>query len=242
MAKCTRCGKSRHWKLADGRRKCRYCGHRFSPRSIWALSRLSERTKHQLLEWFVLGVPVYRQRFRGRASAPATERFYRLVRAMYAYQEELRGPLAGQSGDRRDHLRRCPPRQAGLGRRGQGDRLRYPQAQRLGAGVPGTGANSQEIVGRVVTETRPGSLYYTDDWQAYASFWPSVASTSSSTSRKAAPKVVITSMGSRGSGVTLRTGCTPYAGYPGATSISTSAKWPSVSIIAPRICYRCSSD
>ena len=60
------------------------------------LRRLWERTKHQLLEWFVLGVPVYRQRYRGRDSAPANERSYRLVRAMCAYQEELRGQLAGQ--------------------------------------------------------------------------------------------------------------------------------------------------
>ena len=97
MAKCRKCGKSRHWKLADGRLKCRQCGHRFVlPISVWAASRLSERTKNQLLEWFVLGVPVYRQRFLGCASAPAAERFYRLLRAVCAHQEQLRGPLIGQ--------------------------------------------------------------------------------------------------------------------------------------------------
>jgi transposase len=40
-----------------------------------------DSTKRRFLELFVLGVPVYRQRFRALASAPAIERFYRLVRA-----------------------------------------------------------------------------------------------------------------------------------------------------------------
>jgi hypothetical protein len=41
---------------------------------------LSPERVRALLERFVLGVPVYRQRFRPLASVPTTEQFYRLIR------------------------------------------------------------------------------------------------------------------------------------------------------------------
>jgi transposase len=44
---------------------------------------------------FVLGVPVYRQRYRTTASAPAAERFYSSIRATCALQEGLRQPFDG---------------------------------------------------------------------------------------------------------------------------------------------------
>ena len=51
--------------------------------------------QHELLRRFVWGAPVYRQRFGALASAPAIERFYRLVRACMAWAEEFREPFAG---------------------------------------------------------------------------------------------------------------------------------------------------
>jgi len=169
MATCTKCGKSRHWRLGDGRLKCRHCSHRFSPRSVWARSRLSERTKHQLLEWFVLGVPVYRQRFRGRASAPATERFYRLARAVCAWQEELRSPMAGQLEIDETTFGGVRHGKRGWGAAGKVVVFGILKRNGLVRVFPVPARNCREIVGRVVAETKPGSLYYTDDWQAYAS-------------------------------------------------------------------------
>ncbi len=169
MAKCTRCGKSRHWKLGDGRLKCRQCGQRFSPRSVWAASRLSVRTKHQLLEWFVLGVPVYRQRFRGRASAPATERFYRLIRAVCAHQEQLRAPLTGQLELDETTFGGARHGKRGWGAAGKVIVFGILKRNGLVRVFPVPTRNRREIVGRIATETRPGSLYYTDEWQAYAS-------------------------------------------------------------------------
>lgn len=81
--------------MSDGRRKCKRCGHRFCWQSVWSASRLSDAVKHELLRRFVWGVPVYRQRFGGLASAPVIERFYRLVRACMAWAEEFREPFAG---------------------------------------------------------------------------------------------------------------------------------------------------
>ena len=80
MKRCPSCEGTRHYKLADGRLKCRGCGQRFSWTSVWDSVRLPVATKQRLLELFVLGVPSYRQRFRSDASAAARERFYRLLR------------------------------------------------------------------------------------------------------------------------------------------------------------------
>ncbi|WP_303735727.1 hypothetical protein, partial [Corynebacterium kroppenstedtii] len=57
--------------------------------------RLPTATKARLLEWFVLGVPSYRQRFLSDTSAVSRERFYRLVRGCCALVEQLREPFEG---------------------------------------------------------------------------------------------------------------------------------------------------
>lgn len=95
MRLCPDCQYTRAYQLADGRLKCRRCGHRYRLTSAFEASRLSPAVKRRLVEMFVLGVPVYRQRFRAPASRPAIERFYRIVHATLALQEELREPFSG---------------------------------------------------------------------------------------------------------------------------------------------------
>lgn len=95
MKRCPDCGAGKAYKLSDGRLKCRVCGKRFSWTSAWDSVRLSGRAKSRLLELFVLGVPVYRQRFDTSISAKAKERFYRLCRAYCAQIEHLREPFEG---------------------------------------------------------------------------------------------------------------------------------------------------
>ncbi len=62
--KCPECGHHWAWQMSDGRFKCRSCGQRYRCLSVWHASRLSEAAKGKLLEYFVLGVPAYRARFR----------------------------------------------------------------------------------------------------------------------------------------------------------------------------------
>ena len=96
MEKCPACDRARFWNLADGRLKCRHCGHRFRAGiRVWDALRLTARKKRQLVERFVLGVPVYRQRFRPVCGAATAEKFYRLLRARCAYEEQWRAPLSG---------------------------------------------------------------------------------------------------------------------------------------------------
>ena len=169
MIRCTKCQFTRTWKLADGRMKCRRCGSRFKVKSVWESSRLSDRTKTKLVEFFALGVPVYRMRFRGIASAPAIERFFRLIRACCANEEHCRVPFEGTI--------ECDESSFGGHRKGKrgwgavGKVIVFGILQRNGLiqAFPVQGRSGSELVGLVREHTRPGSLYYTDDWHAYAS-------------------------------------------------------------------------
>ena len=94
--RCPKCNFGRAYTLGDGRRKCRSCGYKFSVKtSVWNHFRIPSKTKRQLLEYFVLGVPVYRARFRITCSLKTAERFYRAIRAVLAYYEQQTEPLDG---------------------------------------------------------------------------------------------------------------------------------------------------
>lgn len=112
------------------------------------------------LALFVLGVPSYGQRFGSATSAASRERFYRLLRACYAVQ--------GRDRMRRNLLRMRQKGQTRLGRGGQGHRLRFGQAQWSGEGHADPGACRISIMREIDAHTREGTLYYTDQWQAYA--------------------------------------------------------------------------
>jgi transposase len=113
-----------------------------------------------LLELFVLGVPVYRQRFRAPASIRAIQRFYRLVRACCAYEEELREPFEGAI--------ECDETTIGEARRGKrgwgaaGKVIVLGILQRNGQvkvfAVPAR--KGDRIVGLVRAHTRPGIVIF----------------------------------------------------------------------------------
>jgi transposase len=168
MKKCPECGYSRQYQLADGRHKCKRCGRRFRWRSVWSASRLSDATKHELLRRFVWGVPVYRQRFGAPASAPAVERFYRLVRACMAWAEEFREPFDGAL--------ECDETTFGGARHGKrgwgaaGKVIVFGIVKRNGQvkAMPIAAHSRVEVMRHIQAHTREGALYYTDEWQAYA--------------------------------------------------------------------------
>jgi transposase len=116
-----------------------------------------------------LGVPVYRQRFRQDTSSAARERFYRVLRACCAHAEALREPFAGTL--------ECDETLFGGYRNGKrgwgaaGKVLVFGIVQRNGQvqAFPVVGRGAEELISLVCAHTTPGSLYYTDDWQAYAS-------------------------------------------------------------------------
>ena len=169
MARCPVCSNGWSWQLSDGRRKCRKCGTRYTVRSLWASSRLSDATKRKLVELFVLGVPGNRMRFRKIASAEAIERFFRQIRTCCALAEGFREPFEGQI--------ECDESTFGGARHGKrgwgaaGKIIVFGILQRNGKiqAFPINRRQGAEVIQLVAEHTHPGSLYYTDDWQAYAS-------------------------------------------------------------------------
>ena len=89
MWPCPRCQIMPAWKLGDGRFKCQACGTRYKWRSVWDCIRLPAATKDRLLDAFLDGVPVYRQRFDDGACSDSRERFYRLARACCAVEQKV---------------------------------------------------------------------------------------------------------------------------------------------------------
>lgn len=130
--------------------------------------RLSAAQKRQLIERFVLGVPVYRQRFRPICSAGTAEKFYRLLRACCAYEEQWRAPLSG--------VLECDETTFGGARHGKrgwgaaGKVIVFGIVKRNGEvrAMPIAAHNQAAIMREIQAHTREGSLYYTDQWQAYA--------------------------------------------------------------------------
>ncbi|HWO99065.1 MAG TPA: transposase [Methylococcus sp.] len=168
MKKCPGCGYTRAYELSDGRSKCKRCGQRYRWRSAWSASRLSDATKHELLRRFVWGVPVYRQRFGSPACAPATERFSRLVRACMAWAEELREPFEGALECEETTFGGARHGKRGWGAYGKG--IVFGMIKRNGQvkALPIAAHRRAEVMRHIQAPAREGALYYTDEWQAYA--------------------------------------------------------------------------
>jgi len=169
--KCPQCHFGRSWQLQDGRKKCRKCGKVFTPKkSIWDHYRISNKEKKKLVEYFSLGVPVYRARFRLSCSLKTAEKFYRGIRIVLTMQEQAQEPLQGA-------LEMDEALFGGKnkgGKRGWGAQrkiLVFGIIKRNGkvrlSIVPNRRRHT--LLQEIIKHTKPGSLYYTDDYKAYAS-------------------------------------------------------------------------
>lgn len=169
MRNCPKCTYSWAWQLADGRFKCRRCGSKYTWKSAWELSRLSEAEKRRALELFVFGVPVFRQRFRAQASPPALERLYRIFRTCCAHLEECREPFEGRLECDESSFGGYRKGKKGWGAAGKVIVLGIIKRNGQVKAFPLQRHTQQEMFELVCEHTLPGSLYYTDDWRAYAS-------------------------------------------------------------------------
>lgn len=166
---CPACGHHWAWELADGRFKCRGSQVRYRVRAAWMATRLSDALKRRLIDYFVLGVPAYRLRFHGLASAPTVERFYRLMRQVIAIAEESTAPFEGAIECDETMFGGYRKGKRGWGAAGKVIVLGILQRDGVVRVFPVKGRGRVELERLIVTHTLPGSLYYTDDWQAYAS-------------------------------------------------------------------------
>jgi transposase len=168
MRQCPVCEQKNAYKLSDGRFKCRACGFRYSWTSVWDSSRLSEANKRQLVKFFAIGVPVYWQRFRNDTSRSSKERFYRLMRACCAHEEQLFKTFTevvdcdkiAFGGQRKDKY----------GWKKVHKVVVFSLIQCNGAVkvAPIDEYYSNWVIKQIQKHTSPGSLYYSGKRQAYA--------------------------------------------------------------------------
>jgi transposase len=130
---------------------------------------LPDRIKLKLLEYFVLGVPSYRLRFRLKISRNARERFFRLIRLILADYENCREPLKGEIECDESSFGGKRKGKRGWGAKGKIIVLGILQRDGIVKVSPIQGRGAEKIIPLVARHTRPGSLYYTNDWHAYGS-------------------------------------------------------------------------
>lgn len=142
---------------------------RGTPSGVSGTARLSSRLKLRLLEDLVLGVPAYRLRFRRAASLDAIERFFRDIRTVLCRAEETSPALTGNL--ELDETTFGGRRKGKRGWGAAGKIIVFGILQRNGVVriFPVPRRRQRVILPLVREHTKPGSLYYTDDWQAYAS-------------------------------------------------------------------------
>jgi len=171
MRKCPRCEASKFWHLKTGQLRCTHCGlTRKLNRTCWLKFRISPYWKGRLVEFFALGVPAYRLRFQVPCSRRTVEKFFRFIRELvYLQSLEDLSSLSGEIEMDETMFGGKRPGKRGWGASGKhivfgiyrrnGDVLTFPISSR----------GRKVLISLIEKHTRPGSLYYTDDWHAYAS-------------------------------------------------------------------------
>jgi transposase len=167
--KCPKCHFSKLWKLSDGRRKCQRCLAYFTPLPLEF--HLSWYQINHLVEYFSLGVPVYRLRHIMFLSRPTMEKFFRFLRQLI-YDESVK-ELEKLSGkieiDETMFGGKDIPGKKGWG--ASGKQVVFGIYQRNGKVItmPISSRGRNTLIPLILKHTKHGSMYYTDDWFAYTS-------------------------------------------------------------------------
>jgi len=169
--KCPRCGSTNFWDLATGQKRCSHCRlTRKFDRTLWQKTRILPYWKGRLVEYFCLGVPAYRLRFQVPLNQKTIQRWFHLLREVI-YQDAIKdlSALSGQIEMDEALFGGRKPGKRGWGAAGK--HMVFGIYQRNGKAItfPVASRGKKSLVPLVVKHTRPGSLYYTDDWHAYTS-------------------------------------------------------------------------
>lgn len=167
------CTHRKRWKVSGNRWKCKRCkklGRYHKPRT-W-ITRLRKSKKHlkKLVRYFVLGVPAYRLRFESPVSLKTTEHCFRIIREAI-YQDSLKELSSMRGKLEMDETTFGGRRRGKRGWGAAGKIIVFGIYQRNGNVItfPIPSRETETIYPLINQHTKPGSLYYTDDWYAYAS-------------------------------------------------------------------------
>jgi transposase len=153
--------------------RCQECGHegRLPQEKTWQQHlRRSRKHLRKLVRYFVLGVPAYRLRFESPVSLKTIQHVYRIIREAIYQQSALELiRLAGVLEIDESSFGGKHPGKRGWG--AQGKVLVFGIYQRDGKVLtfPVSSRATETLLPIIRDHTKPGSLYYTDDWRAYTS-------------------------------------------------------------------------
>ena len=169
MKKCPRCGSQKFWELSTKQSRCKSCGlTRKYNTVLWKTSKMTPFWKGRLLDYFCLGVPAYRLRFQIPYSLRTIERWFHILReAIYVNQLKELTVLTGQIEMDETMFGGYRPGKRGWGAGGK--HIVFGILQRNGKVItfPVQGRGKADLLPKITAFTKPGSLYYTDDWHAY---------------------------------------------------------------------------
>ena len=158
MKTCPRCGSKKFWSLSTGQIRCSKCGlTRKVSRNLWKRRHISPYWKGRLIEYFCLGVPAFRLRFQIPLSQLPIQRCLKMIREPI-YQDNIKDlkPLSGEIEMDETLFGGRRPGKRGWG--ASGKNIVFGIYQR----------NGETMQPYITGYTKAGSLYYTDDWFAYA--------------------------------------------------------------------------
>jgi len=169
MKSCPRCKGKNFWHLSQGKRRCKSCGlTRKMELTYWDKTKISPYWKGRLVEFFCLGVPVYRLRFQVPLDPKTVQRWYRVMRELI-YGQAVK-ELAATSGEiEMDETVFGGKRPGKRGWGAAGKNMVFGIYQRNGSVMtfPVSSRAKDSLIPLILKYTKSGSLYYTDDWFAY---------------------------------------------------------------------------
>lgn len=170
---CPKClGRRKLYYLGDRKFKCVRCKYRFHDFTGTYLESLQIPFKEitHLLYLFVLGVPSYRCRHYLTVSLKTAQKIYTIFRqAIYDSALEQLKELMLSGEVEMDETMYGGHHKGKRGWGACGKHLVFGMYQRNGQVLifPVPNRNTDTLLGFILTHTKPGSLYYSDDWHAY---------------------------------------------------------------------------
>jgi len=168
--KCPRCNNASFWTLSTGQKECIQCGLRryFKTQKLINQTRISAYWKWRLIEFFALGVPVYRLRFQVPYSQKTINKWYHLLRQTI-YRESVNefNKLSGKLEMDETMFGGKRPGKRGWGAAGKVIVFGIYKRNGRVLTVPIQSRETKALKSIINHCTKPGSLYYTDDWHAY---------------------------------------------------------------------------
>lgn len=169
MYRCPYCKGRKFWKLSDGRKKCARCRKTFS-HHYYGFRRIRPRILEKLADYFCLGVPAYRLRFRRELSLATIEKVFLWFRQTI-YQTALSDlkKLSGKLELDESMFGGKRPGKRGWG--AEGKVIVFGIYRRNGQVItfPIPNRRKKTLYPLIKSHTRKGSIYYTDDYEGYAS-------------------------------------------------------------------------